>query len=94
MWTEPTEGRSVSVTNDETVTPRQRFTLASDDLPAHLDDRARLAAWQDRFVAHSCKLDISPVADRRFSIRADLARFQEIGAICTRQSVVAFSSCA
>jgi AraC-like DNA-binding protein len=81
MWTEPTEGRSVSVTNDETVTPRQRFTLASDDLPAHLDDRARLAAWQDRFVAHSCKLDISPVADRRFSIRADLARFQEIGAL-------------
>jgi AraC-like DNA-binding protein len=77
MWTEPTEGRSVSVTNDETVTPRQRFTLASDDLPAHLDDRARL----DRFVAHSCKLDISPVADRRFSIRADLARFQEIGAL-------------
>jgi len=71
----------VSVTNDETVTPRQRFTLASDDLPAHLDDRARLAAWQDRFVAHSCKLDISPVADRRFSIRADLARFQEIGAL-------------
>ena len=71
----------MSVTNDETVTPRQRFTLASDDLPAHLDDRARLAAWQDRFVAHSCKLDISPVADRRFSIRADLARFQEIGAL-------------
>jgi AraC-like DNA-binding protein len=79
--TEPTEGRSVSVTNDETVTPRQRLTLASDDLPAHLDDRARLAAWQDRFVAHSCKLDISPVAHRRFSIRADLARFQEIGAL-------------
>ena len=71
----------MSVTNDETVTPRQRFTLASDDLPAHLDDRARLAAWQDRFVAHSCKLDISPVAHRRFSIRADLARFQEIGAL-------------
>ena len=78
---EPTEGRSVSMTHDEAVTPRQRFTLASDDLPAHLDDRARLAAWQDRFVEHSCKLDISPAADRRFSLRCDLARFQEIGAI-------------
>jgi len=78
---EPTEGRSVSMTHDEAVTPRQRFTLASDDLPAHLDDRARLAAWQDRFVEHSCKLDISPAVDRRFSLRCDLARFQEIGAI-------------
>jgi hypothetical protein len=78
---EPTEGCSVSMTHDETVTPRQRFTLASDDLPAHLDDRARLAAWQDRFVEYSCKLDISPAADRRFSLRCDLARFQEIGAI-------------
>jgi AraC-like DNA-binding protein len=71
----------VSVTNHETATPVQRFTLASDDLPAHLDDRARLAAWQDCFVAHSCRLDISPVADRRFALRADLARFQEVGAL-------------
>jgi AraC-like DNA-binding protein len=78
---EPTEGRSVSVSNHEAMMPVQRFTLASDDLPAHLDDRARLAAWQDRFVAHSCRLDISPVSDRRFSLRCDLARFQEIGAI-------------
>ena len=45
--TEPTEGRSVSVTNDETVTPPRGVHAASDDLPAHLDDRARLAAWQD-----------------------------------------------
>lgn len=71
----------MSVANDETVTPGQRFTLASDDLPAHLDDRARLAVWQDRFAEYSCKLDISPVADRPFSIRCELARFQAIGAI-------------
>jgi AraC-like DNA-binding protein len=67
--------------DDETVTPRQRFTLATDDLPAHLDDRARLDEWRDRFVAYSCELDVSPVADRRLFIRCELARFQEIGAI-------------
>jgi hypothetical protein len=77
----PTEDRSVGVANDETVTPGQRFTLASDDLPAHLDDRTRLAVWRDRFVKHSCKLDVSPVQDRRFSIRCELARFQDVGAI-------------
>ncbi|WKA28202.1 AraC family transcriptional regulator [Bradyrhizobium roseum] len=80
----------MSVANDETATPGQRFTLASDDLPAHLDDRARLAVWQDRFAKYSCKLDISPVADRPFSIRCELARFQEIGAIRLQGTVDRF----
>lgn len=80
----------MSIADEEAVTPGQTFTLASDDLPAHLDDRARLVVWQDRFAEYSCRLDISPATDRPFSIRCELARFQEIGAIRLKGTVDRF----
>jgi AraC-like DNA-binding protein len=57
--------------------PMQRLAFSSDDLPAHLDERARLALWHDRFPW----MDVAYSTDRPFVARTDFLQFGDVSLI-------------
>jgi hypothetical protein len=59
-----------------------RISFTSDHLPAHLDDRARLARWREQFEQLTCCVDYSRFEDRPF--RAQFQWAQLPGAHVTR----------
>jgi AraC-like DNA-binding protein len=52
----------------------RKVVFASDQLPAHLDDRERRSLWHDTFTSSYSSLDLSYLADRPFSARFEFAQ--------------------
>ena len=52
-----------------------RISFTSDQLPAHLDDRARFAHWHAQFEALTCCVDYSRFEDRAFRAQFHFAQF-------------------
>ena len=67
--------------------PPNRLILSSDDLPVHLDDRARARMWMELFDTYIITSDATYAADRPFSahialtVLEDLAFFEYRGTI-------------
>jgi AraC-like DNA-binding protein len=52
-----------------------RISYASDHLPAHLDDRARLRHWNEQFEPLTCSVDYLLFEDRPFRAQFQWAQF-------------------
>jgi AraC-like DNA-binding protein len=56
----------------------QKIVFSSDELPAHLDDRARFKLWQDIYVSRYGAANMACLPDRPFS---NHATFMQIGGV-------------
>ncbi|MFK4487808.1 AraC family transcriptional regulator [Bradyrhizobium sp. USDA 336] len=55
-----------------------KVVFASDQLPAHLDERSRQRLWLDLFTDHLCAADISFFPDAPFYSRSEFLKFGDI----------------
>jgi AraC-like DNA-binding protein len=57
----------------------QKVAFASDQLPAHLDDRARFLRWREQWNALYGSVEVTRADDRPFSVRFEFAPIGSVG---------------